>query len=103
VHRTTTQAVELPLKAAQTAAILEVVHSAVGLVRSPVFITGDVLGVLFFPTVQRGARQGAGGRRWAWTRVRACSCSVAVYGVQQVSADSTLSVAISTPTPPAMQ
>lgn len=34
------QAVELPLKAAQTAAVLEVVHSAVGLVRSPVFITG---------------------------------------------------------------
>ena len=34
------QAVELPLKAAQTAALLEVVHSAVGLVRSPVAITG---------------------------------------------------------------
>ncbi|KXZ56690.1 hypothetical protein GPECTOR_1g621 [Gonium pectorale] len=32
--------VELPLKVSQTAAILEVVHSAVGLVRSPVMITG---------------------------------------------------------------
>ncbi|GIL43270.1 hypothetical protein Vafri_1057 [Volvox africanus] len=32
--------VELPLKASQTAAIMEVVHSAVGLVRSPVAITG---------------------------------------------------------------
>lgn len=34
------QAVEVPLKVAQTAALLEVVHSAVGLVRSPIFITG---------------------------------------------------------------
>lgn len=33
------QAVELPLKVSQTAAIMEVVHSAVGLVRSPVGIT----------------------------------------------------------------
>ncbi|PNH00067.1 3-hydroxyacyl-CoA dehydratase PASTICCINO 2, partial [Tetrabaena socialis] len=33
-------AVELPLKLSQSAAILEVVHSAVGLVRSPVMITG---------------------------------------------------------------
>ncbi|PRW58764.1 N-methyltryptophan oxidase isoform A [Chlorella sorokiniana] len=33
------QAVELPLKVAQTAAVMEVVHSAVGLVRSPVAIT----------------------------------------------------------------
>lgn len=31
--------IELPLKIAQTAAIVEVLHSAVGLVRSPVFIT----------------------------------------------------------------
>lgn len=31
---------EAPLKVAQTAAIMEVVHSGVGLVRSPVFITG---------------------------------------------------------------
>jgi len=35
------QAVEFPLKVSQTAAILEVVHSAVGLVRSPVGITGE--------------------------------------------------------------
>ncbi len=34
------QKAALPLKIAQTAAVLEVVHSAVGLVRSPVFITG---------------------------------------------------------------
>ncbi|KAI3438939.1 hypothetical protein D9Q98_001353 [Chlorella vulgaris] len=33
------QAVEVPLKVAQTAAVLEVVHSAAGLVRSPVAIT----------------------------------------------------------------
>lgn len=33
------QAVEVPLKVAQTAAVMEVVHSAVGLVRSPVLIT----------------------------------------------------------------
>ncbi|KAI8475074.1 MAG: tyrosine phosphatase-like protein [Monoraphidium minutum] len=33
------QAVELPLKVSQTAALLEVVHAAVGLVRSPVGIT----------------------------------------------------------------
>ena len=32
--------VELPLKVSQTAALLEVVHSAIGLVRSPVMITG---------------------------------------------------------------
>lgn len=37
------QAVEAPLKFAQTAAVLEVLHSAVGLVRSPVFITGAAL------------------------------------------------------------
>lgn len=36
----TAQAVELPLKVAQTAAVMEIVHSAVGLVRSPVAITG---------------------------------------------------------------
>ena len=35
------QAVEIPLKLSQTAAVLEVVHSAAGLVRSPVAITGD--------------------------------------------------------------
>ena len=34
------QAVEVPLKVVQTAAIMEVLHSAVGLVRSPVMITG---------------------------------------------------------------
>jgi hypothetical protein len=34
------QAVEWPLKVSQTAAIMEVVHSLVGLVRSPVGITG---------------------------------------------------------------
>ncbi|KAL6764037.1 tyrosine phosphatase-like protein [Haematococcus lacustris] len=33
------KAVEVPLKVAQTAAVMEVVHSAVGLVRSPVAIT----------------------------------------------------------------
>ncbi|PNW85014.1 hypothetical protein CHLRE_03g167924v5 [Chlamydomonas reinhardtii] len=33
------QVVELPLKVSQTAALLEVVHSAIGLVRSPVMIT----------------------------------------------------------------
>ncbi|PSC68010.1 Very-long-chain (3R)-3-hydroxyacyl-[acyl-carrier] dehydratase PASTICCINO 2 [Micractinium conductrix] len=33
------QAVEVPLKVVQTAAIMEVLHSAVGLVRSPVMIT----------------------------------------------------------------
>ncbi|GLC35795.1 hypothetical protein PLESTB_000495100 [Pleodorina starrii] len=32
--------VELPLKVSQTAAIMEVIHSAIGLVRSPVAITG---------------------------------------------------------------
>ncbi|GFR41267.1 hypothetical protein Agub_g1942 [Astrephomene gubernaculifera] len=32
--------VELPLKVSQTAAVLEVLHSAIGLVRSPVGITG---------------------------------------------------------------
>ena len=36
-----TQAVELPLMLAQTAAIMEVLHSVVGLVRSPVAITGE--------------------------------------------------------------
>lgn len=41
--RAAAQAVELPLKAAQTAAILEVLHSAAGLVRSPVMITGGQL------------------------------------------------------------
>jgi hypothetical protein len=39
------QVVELPLKVSQTAAILEVVHSAVGLVRSPVGITGEGRGL----------------------------------------------------------
>lgn len=34
------QAVEVPLKIAQTAAVMEVVHSALGVVRSPVMITG---------------------------------------------------------------
>ncbi len=34
------QVAEVPLKAAQTAAVLEVVHSAAGLVKSPVAITG---------------------------------------------------------------
>ncbi|KAL4424925.1 hypothetical protein ABPG77_009654 [Micractinium sp. CCAP 211/92] len=33
------QAVEVPLKVAQTAAVMEVLHSAAGLVRSPVMIT----------------------------------------------------------------
>jgi hypothetical protein len=36
------QAVEFPLKVSQTAAIMEVVHSLVGLVRSPVGITGEM-------------------------------------------------------------
>lgn len=40
------QTVELPLKISQTAAILEVVHSATGLVRSPVGITGEHMHVL---------------------------------------------------------
>jgi hypothetical protein len=35
------QEAELPLKVVQTAAVLEVLHSAVGLVRSPVAITGE--------------------------------------------------------------
>lgn len=35
------QVVEFPLKVSQTAAIMEVVHSMVGLVRSPVGITGE--------------------------------------------------------------
>jgi very-long-chain (3R)-3-hydroxyacyl-CoA dehydratase len=34
------QAVDLPLKISQTAALLEVVHAATGLVKSPVAITG---------------------------------------------------------------
>jgi len=34
------QAVDLPLKISQTAAILEVVHAATGIVKSPVAITG---------------------------------------------------------------
>lgn len=34
------QAVSLPLKISQTAAIMEVVHAAAGIVRSPVGITG---------------------------------------------------------------
>jgi hypothetical protein len=34
------QEVEVPLKIAQTAAVLEVVHSILGIVRSPVMITG---------------------------------------------------------------
>jgi hypothetical protein len=34
------QAVEVPLKLAQTAAVMEIVHSALGVVRSPVMITG---------------------------------------------------------------
>jgi very-long-chain (3R)-3-hydroxyacyl-CoA dehydratase len=32
--------VELPLKVSQTAAIMEVVHAAAGIVKSPVAITG---------------------------------------------------------------
>lgn len=36
----TPQAVELPLKISQTAAVMEIVHSIIGLVRSPVMITG---------------------------------------------------------------
>ena len=35
------QVVELPLKISQTAAVMEVVHSAIGLVRSPLGITGE--------------------------------------------------------------
>ena len=35
------QAVELPLMLSQTAAIMEVLHSLVGLVRSPVTVTGQ--------------------------------------------------------------
>lgn len=34
------QAVEIPLKISQTAAIMEVVHAAAGIVKSPVAITG---------------------------------------------------------------
>lgn len=34
------QVVEVPLKVAQTAAVMEVLHSALGVVRSPVMITG---------------------------------------------------------------
>ena len=56
------RAVEAPLKLAQTAAVMEVVHSALGLVRSPVAITGAAL---------RGARAG---RRSG----RCCSCALAV-------------------------
>lgn len=37
-----TQAVELPLMVAQTTAIMEIMHSLVGLVRSPVAVTGAV-------------------------------------------------------------
>jgi hypothetical protein len=37
------QAVDLPLKVSQTAAILEVVHAMIGLVKSPVAITGWLL------------------------------------------------------------
>jgi very-long-chain (3R)-3-hydroxyacyl-CoA dehydratase len=39
------KAVELPLKITQTAAVMEVVHCAVGLVRSPLFITGMAFAV----------------------------------------------------------
>ena len=35
----TEQAAELPLKLVQTAAVLEIVHAATGLVRAPVFTT----------------------------------------------------------------
>lgn len=38
-----TQAVELPLMVAQTTAIMEIMHSLVGLVRSPVAVTGAVI------------------------------------------------------------
>lgn len=34
------QAAEVPLKLAQTAAVMEVLHSILGIVRSPVMITG---------------------------------------------------------------
>lgn len=37
-----TQAVELPLMVAQTTAIMEIMHSLVGLVRSPIAVTGAV-------------------------------------------------------------
>jgi len=37
------RAAELPLKVAQSAAVLEVVHAAVGIVRSPVGVTGAFL------------------------------------------------------------
>ena len=49
------QAVEVPLKLAQTAAVLEVVHSALGLVRSPVFITGLLAGQGLSGIVVHGA------------------------------------------------
>ncbi len=35
------QAIELPLMVAQTSAIMEVLHSLLGLVRSPVMVTGE--------------------------------------------------------------
>ncbi len=39
-HLCRPQVVEVPLKVAQTAAVMEVLHSALGVVRSPVMITG---------------------------------------------------------------
>lgn len=58
---TPVQAVEVPLEIAQTAAVAEVVHAAVGIVRSPVFVTGamPLFCELFF-SVWEGER-GAGG------------------------------------------
>ena len=59
------QAVELPLKVAQTAAVLEVVHSAMGLVRSPVAITGG---------------RGKGTHcRFRWLPVSACAPHVLIF------------------------
>lgn len=52
VHTQHTQAVDFPLKVSQTAAIMEVVHSMVGLVRSPVGITGKQLRAWSMYTLQ---------------------------------------------------
>lgn len=50
------QAVEVPLKISQTAAIMEVVHAATGMVKSPVAITGVLGAATAAPGVQEYRR-----------------------------------------------
>lgn len=68
------KAVETPLKWSQTAALMEVVHAMVGLVRSPVGITGERF---FFARLVAGGWLGGDG--WWWCLVQPCLVQCAAF------------------------